>query len=412
MQNITGTPTCSGWLSCTRKGCRYLKFTRPFKTSQKALLQGTSNPCRSYLMLTSPSVRVVYSKLKSAGYPAEPAERAKVMSRLNIARWPSELSIPSSNGTLRQRRAAPSQPDPTVSRINQQTLTYPHAASLPFGQRGSKQEDFSSPSMPWTAGQPRLANGSGVNQSMGTEKLHENSLFSLPEEPTSSGFDTEDVASFQGHDNMPWEIGEAESFLDLAIEYPDETKSPSLFPSEVHRAVPEKCVQLETCSLVETAAVATEIRPDIHELYRPMPITTDYSPYLPDTTSPCTQRTPSPSTNFSRPSATSYFGGRLFPFRKPKARNNRCFTPEKRNSTATTDSGYASGRNSPFVLLPEGDHPHPRSLMEFKGLYRVPCPRLHEPQPYNEDYMPHPTERFKDTEKCLHCQYSGIHNLS
>jgi hypothetical protein len=116
--------------------------------------------------------------------------------------------------------------------------------------------------------------------------------------------------------------------------------------------------------------------------------------------------------NVSQPTGTSFFGGRFIPLRKTKGKTNRSFTPENRNSTATNDSGYASGRNSPFNLLMEGERPNPRSLNEFRGLYRVPCPNLHEPQPYNEDYMPQPTGRFKNTENCPHCQYSGIHNLS
>lgn len=76
------------------------------------------------------------------------------------------------------------------------------------------------------------------------------------------------------------------------------------------------------------------------------------------------------------------------------------------------DSGYESGRNSPSALVVE--KPHPSSLSEFKGLYRVACQRLHEPKPIVIHYAPDPKamERFKETSTCFQCLYSSIHNLS
>jgi hypothetical protein len=87
----------------------------------------------------------------------------------------------------------------------------------------------------------------------------------------------------------------------------------------------------------------------------------------------------------------------------PKLRYNRSCTPEHRKSSASTgsirDSGYASGRNSPFPLYVENIHSS--SLKEFHGLYRVPCSALHQPE-----------DRFKDVPSCPRCHYSGVHNLS
>jgi len=87
----------------------------------------------------------------------------------------------------------------------------------------------------------------------------------------------------------------------------------------------------------------------------------------------------------------------------PKPRYNRSCTPDNRKSSASTastrDSGYASGRNSPF--RPSVESIHPSSGEEFYGLYRVPCSVLHQPK-----------DHFKDVPTCAQCHYSGIHNLS
>jgi hypothetical protein len=94
---------------------------------------------------------------------------------------------------------------------------------------------------------------------------------------------------------------------------------------------------------------------------------------------------------------------RFVPWITPKPRYNRSCTPENRKSSASTastrDSGYASGRNSPFRPSVESIHTSP--LKEFHGLYRVPCSVLHQPK-----------DHFKDVPTCPQCRYSGIHNLS
>lgn len=86
----------------------------------------------------------------------------------------------------------------------------------------------------------------------------------------------------------------------------------------------------------------------------------------------------------------------------------RSMTPEKR------DSAYASGRNSPATTLVEDTPRHSHPLIEFKGLYRVPCHQSHEPQPLDTFYVPDAKamERFREITPCLECRYSSIHNLS
>jgi ankyrin repeat protein len=117
----------------------------------------------------------------------------------------------------------------------------------------------------------------------------------------------------------------------------------------------------------------------------------------------CSRNTPSPIDNPT-------FGGRMVSWVNPKVRHlfNRSSSPEKR------DSGYASGRNSPLTPVVENARPHPSSLLEFKGLYRVSCQQLHEPPAIDPFYIPasRTMERFKETPTCSQCLYSSIHNLS
>ena len=85
-----------------------------------------------------------------------------------------------------------------------------------------------------------------------------------------------------------------------------------------------------------------------------------------------------------------------------------------RNSAATDDSGYVSGRGSPFGFVSETFHSDPQSLTEFGGLHRVPCHCLHEPQaPQQQLDHAQPHYIYKDIKETCHvCRYGGIHNLS
>ena len=72
-----------------------------------------------------------------------------------------------------------------------------------------------------------------------------------------------------------------------------------------------------------------------------------------------------------------------------------------RSSQSTVDSGYISDRGSPYTLPLEAfSSPHPNSLEEFYGLYRVACYQLHES-----------TDQYVEISACSLCHYSSIHNL-
>jgi hypothetical protein len=369
-------------------------------------------------MLTSLSLAIVYAKLRSEGYPTEPAERAKLLRELNIARWPSGLSMRSKDGQRRQLQVATkSSTDAPLG--NPQNFIYPHIASPHFDRQESKQEAFNTNLAP-CVDSSRHINGSRLRSSLSltttpTEQLQEDQLFTLPEEFIAMhGFDTAAVADCRGQNYTQWEFGGVDDFPDLGIDYPDGFfKTPLLSATEICRNTSETQIEPQISYSLKSARAMADLTSENYDSHYSVPFANDGgSPYPPDTPSPFTQPTTSTSTHISRPTGTSYFGGQLLPWwRKAIPKQNRCLTPEKRNSTATNDSGYASGRNSPGNLLTESERGHPRSLTEFGGLYRVPCLRLHEPRRYNKDYMPQPTGRYKDTERCPQCQYSGIHNL-
>ncbi|KAH7407375.1 hypothetical protein BKA64DRAFT_640309 [Cadophora sp. MPI-SDFR-AT-0126] len=91
---------------------------------------------------------------------------------------------------------------------------------------------------------------------------------------------------------------------------------------------------------------------------------------------------------------------------------NRSVSPDNRFSGSPRDSGYASGRSSVLVPIAEDTPPHPNSLKEFNGMYRVPCHDLHQPSFLEDLHRPLSAIRFKNLATCGHCFYSGIHNLS
>jgi hypothetical protein len=112
------------------------------------------------------------------------------------------------------------------------------------------------------------------------------------------------------------------------------------------------------------------------------------------------RNTPSPTDKYS-------LGERMFAWVSPKAKSGLM-------NMLNRDSGYASGRNSPLAPSVDDTRPDPSSLLEFKGLYRVPCKWLHQPKPIVTFYIPDSKamERFKETPTCSQCLYSSVHNLS
>ncbi|KAE8450375.1 hypothetical protein EG329_006449 [Mollisiaceae sp. DMI_Dod_QoI] len=96
-------------------------------------------------------------------------------------------------------------------------------------------------------------------------------------------------------------------------------------------------------------------------------------------------------------------------------RIDRSSSPNKRVSTSTRDSGYVSGRNSPFSQIEE-EHTDTQPSEEFKTLYRVPC-RRHEPQPAiilptTPAFERQSKAQYKNVATCPDCLYSAVHNLS
>lgn len=110
---------------------------------------------------------------------------------------------------------------------------------------------------------------------------------------------------------------------------------------------------------------------------------------------PLSSRPPSLASTSSQSSGTMT---RIRSWFKPKSDR-----PHTRHSVYTEDSGYYSGRATPCPILMETPSPHPESLREFCGLYRVACPTLHQPR----HHIP-----FGDVSSCGVCLFSRIHSLA
>ena len=405
MPNMTGPRICPQLLHYTWKDIQYLKSMKPSRTSRQALLPGDMLSNSSLGLLTFPSLRVLYSTLKSSGYPTDPAGRAKRMSSLNIARWPSEVLSQTLISENQHPQSASSFQHNQFPRNKSNVQSSPQSTKLRLDQQNSTQQPFSSTMMHWNAGQSPYLNWRGLTPITENDQPLDSPPFISHQDPTSSWLEHHDMACFQEQSDPASEIGGTESFLDLSWDTMDFPSGASEIPL---LSATESGKQTEVGSSFAAQGIESEAR-DVAQREH---ISHEASAAIPNAPSPFAQRSPPINALSSQHIAKNSFGDRFLPIRKLKTWNNRSPTPEKRHSSATTDSGYASGRNSPFNLLTEGEQFHPQSLTEFKGLYRVPCYDLHEPRSYNEYYMPQPTARFKEIDQCTHCKYSGIHNLS
>ncbi|TAQ91197.1 hypothetical protein B7494_g482 [Chlorociboria aeruginascens] len=311
--------------------------------------------------------KMVYKKFMLEGYPTEPKARAKVLSQLSIAAWPSGI--------------------PLDNQANCNIISLPSVPTLSSNDRQDIAQQFHNTS------------DDGMSDT-------------YPDYPIDSQWRAElSMRSSQSSSNstrIPQRPNET-SFLDLHADTIWEEDAP---PGEqVLNPIEYKEVPSGTPSESNTDNDRMNVGPpsSTHDypirLDTPTTSVDDWnrfqSPHRVDTPSPTMQRTSSQRSVTSNP-ASSNVKGRLASLPKSKQRYHRSFTPENRNSTATNDSGYASGRNTPLLFpSPDVHSPHPQSLEEFNGLYRVPCSTLHQPR-----------GRFKDIPTCTQCKYSPMHNLS
>ena len=246
----------------------------------------------------------MYSKLRSEGYPTDQLERADILRKLNIARWPSELSILSEDGKRRHLQAAPSKTGNENPQLNPQNLIYPHITSPYVSGHQSKQELYNTHSMPTALNSSRIMNGSGPQSNLpftsttSTEQFEQEQLFTLPEELSmSQRFDTAAFADFQLQDAAQWEVGGVNCFPDFGIAYPDEVfKTPLLSAAGICPDTSEDQTDSRDLYSFELAGALANSSPEKNVPQNSVQFVNDHdSPYPPETPSPLTQSTTSTS---------------------------------------------------------------------------------------------------------------------
>lgn len=348
----------------------------------------------------------MYNKLREGGYPAEKSEREAVCRRLNIARWPSALvSNPKSNcARLASRPAFTSNPRAadcslrtpfTVGSDGPEALTEP-----PIG--ASEHPTF-----------PQLGSVAGaLNTALETShqlpthdpcdlKLSGQSEWAMNQDGNYDQFVDTDLNLF-GVDfiddvagNPSHEAGPDMSDETSPPAHPSHTNVSSYSPEMYQEdREPFGSYNLQQTKLSEHQQSIVDV-PDLED-------------------------TPSPFSTSTFPATPRYLGTAVNGHSKarpldrwnPKFRNPKSINPD-RNSSSTYDSGYGSGRSSPFSFQAV-ERPSRRitPAPSFNGLYRVPCKSFHEPRKLNGFYSPQPTDRYREVDTCRKCRYSSIHNLS
>jgi hypothetical protein len=314
---------------------------------------------------------IVYSKFRASGYPTNPAKRTKFLKSLGSVTWSSELvEIPQnpSRQVSRQPPAGLSVSSSNTSNTNVTTnlqtfLTYPVETSLPYRLEVVNDcvPEGTIPAKTFDQGQDQdlvldsFEDFSFIDMGLEYQEVQDHNFNDFKDSQWS---DPQPLENIDGDQNTKWQSAHSES----------ETIKPfdgSMYSSNM-TSPDNRFVQPST--LIETD---TQLSSDLG---------------MPD-------GPPVP------PSKAQRFVAWII----PKPRYNRSCTPENRKSSASTastrDSGYGSGRNSPFPSITESVHLS--SSKEFHGLYRVPCSVLHQ----SKDHL-------KDVPTCPQCHYSGIHNLS
>jgi hypothetical protein len=336
---------------------------------------------------------MVYKKFQEESYPTDQVERTKFLKRLNIATWPDEVVMSS----LR-RPPLPSNPQKqkAISKIS---------PSFEVNNVRATHQDISSIAEHYTDDSQWSAE--------------------LCQRPVETDF----VATSSDPFHSPVHVENFEDTFDPSLDllWPDLCQEDSgldhTFLDSTSVNAPKR---VEIYSTSRSAAPSS----DLSGVADNEPLGASMGNYFNNvkqisesvdlrsrrtslaTTSSSSDVPSSVASNTLAPFSSSDWNARSVPWAKAKRRYNRCCTPEKRSSSSTNDSAYDSGRNTPLMPLGEHEQIHPRSLIEFRGLYRAPCSILHEPQPFTKIYVPQSQNRFREVPICDHCHYSGIHNLS
>jgi hypothetical protein len=357
----------------------------------------------------------VYNKLKEEGYPAEKTKREAVCRRLNIAQWPSEIvSNSKSHRARRASRSALTSNHPAA----ESNSRVPYTVGL-----NSFEEQMESPIGVGTQPSfPQHTNLAGASKTpsenhvptpaLNTCDLNasKQSEWTMTQEDSYDQFVDIDMTLF-GMDflndvNAP---PSQEVLLDMGDEACDVSPRTSLSHTKVshlsHELIQEGEDISEYCDLQQDSGEKFLG----HQQNMPTPVDV---PDLDDTPSPFSTNAFPATPGYQGAAVTGYSKARPLDRLNPKSGASKSINPD-RNSSSTYDSGYASGRNSPFSFqVVERPSRRPTPAPPFNGLRRVPCKGFHEPRKYNTFYRPQRTGRYREVDTCRKCKYSAIHNLS
>jgi ankyrin repeat protein len=211
-------------------------------------------------------------------------------------------------------------------------------------------------------------------------------------------------------ESSSWGVGEFDTNFTFDMQCPPgSSNAPVIRPQEVYLLQDDDIPESE----FSAEFAASQQTPQAGLLnFNPNMATPIDIPDLTDAPSPFSVAALPSTPNLPAAVASANSSARQLDRLKPKLRTSKPFNPD-RNSTSTYDSGYGSGRNSPFSLrVVDRQTRRVVPSRPFNGLHQIPCKTSHEPRSYNVYFSPQPTDRYLDIPTCQYCKYSAIHNLS
>ncbi|KAF8861772.1 hypothetical protein BDZ45DRAFT_739937 [Acephala macrosclerotiorum] len=356
-----------------------------------------------------PKPRRVYDVLSEAGYPTKPKERKEFLRRYRSEIWqnnPATIEYPSHDSNL-----------PFVALPSNDAYHLPHMTSAASTSRNTTTvRDLNLPFVPDLESSSNHLNDNGGHQDYDLSQGHPNENDPGPSDGLMGLLDWLEDESTTTDD---------EGCISTRFEIQcDQVLGPSLQP-HLYASMTRTLQQHSTANikpqlvgepvpgLHSGLAIATSTSTHEKRKTSEESSTEHYASTRPPST---LSSNPHPSTEVARiTSSSSTFSTRFSTILPSRFRPGRSSSPNKRASNPTRDSGYASGRSSPFPVLEESDT-NEQFPEEFKALYRVRCSR-HEPQRASTSsvmpvYELRPPDQYRDVTTCSKCLYSAIHNLS
>lgn len=350
------------------------------------------------------SEKAVYDKLKKEGYPANRNSRAALCKRLDYeGGWPqgigsqidakSQQFLPSVETESAQTNEL--EGDHGISPQNIDTNAYP----------SKRMCDVHSYLLTSTTCQPQTNATSSCDQIGVLPKVDDQ------EWQDSQSYLSEFAKCLDNGQEYP--IGEVDMHSSMN-QFPLESLDTPLLPGEAHQSLsyPLDVASFNTgtsCGTSQSSSGA-QLLSFKQGISTPgeVPDMTDASSPFSTSLLPTTPRVPGPAV--VAPSSLA----RQLDRWKSNRRGSKIPTAD-RNSSSTYDSGYRSGRSSPFSLHVLNRQAYGPALSKsFGGLHRASSQTCnwHEPRPYNKSFSPQTPDRYRDVSRCKTCQYSAIHNLS